>query len=277
MRRMRSTETRLKQALAADVLRRGGGKTQGFMPESFLLVRLLNALLMGMEVKAFQAIGLTPAVAAEKAAGVNQAFALELLIAAGLIAFFLLVRLTLSVERANPAQHIAEMIHEFIGGQAEQVIGHGYQRFQAYVTCIFLFVLLNNLSGLIPGLTAPTTSIMVTLGLAVPTFLYYNFYGIREQGLVGYLKHFAGPIWWMAWLIFPIEIVSHLARIMSLSVRLYANMFAGDLVTLVFFSLIPVGIPVIFLGLHIFVSLIQAFVFMLLTMIYLSLAVAHEH
>ena len=118
---------------------------------------------------------------------------------------------------------------------------------------------------------------MVTLGLAVPTFLYYNFYGVKEQGVVGYIKHFAGPVWWMAWLIFPIELVSHLARIMSLSVRLYANMFAGDLVTLVFFSLVPVGIPVIFLGLHLFVSLIQAFVFTLLTMIYLSLAVSHEH
>jgi F-type H+-transporting ATPase subunit a len=238
---------------------------------------LLNALFLGLEVHAFQSIGLDPAKAAEKAASVNQSFALELLIAGGLIAFFLLVRATLSVERANPAQQIAEMIHEFVGGQAEQVIGHGYQRFQAYVTCIFLFVLLNNLSGLIPGITAPTTSIMMTLGLAVPTFLFYNYHGIREQGLVGYIKHFAGPIWFMAPLIFPIEIVSHLARVMSLSVRLYANMFAGDLVTLVFFSLIPVGIPIIFLGLHIFVSLIQAFVFMLLTMIYLSLAVAHEH
>jgi F-type H+-transporting ATPase subunit a len=138
-------------------------------------------------------------------------------------------------------------------------------------------VLLNNLSGLIPGITAPTTSMMVTLGLAIPTFLYYNFQGIRANGRKGYLKQFAGPIWWMSWLILPIEVVSHLARIMSLSVRLYANMFAGDLVTLVFFSLVPVGIPVIFLGLHVFISLIQAFVFMLLTMIYLSLAVAHEH
>jgi len=247
------------------------------MPETFILVRLLNALFLGIESHAFQSIGLDPAKAAEKATGVNQAFALELLIAAGLIAFFLLVRASLSVERANPAQHIAEMVHEFIGGQAEQVIGHGYQRFQAYVTCIFLFVLLNNLSGLIPHITAPTTSIMVTLGLAVPTFLYYNFYGVREQGVVGYIKHFCGPIWWMAPLLLPIEIVSHLARVMSLSVRLYANMFAGDLVTLVFFSLIPIGIPVIFLGLHLFVSLIQAFVFTLLTMFYLSLAVAHEH
>ncbi len=247
------------------------------MPETFILVRLLNALFQGLEIHAFQSVGLDPAKAAEKAAGVNQAFALELLIAAGLIAFFLLVRATLSVERANPAQHIAEMIHEAIGGQAEQVIGHGYERFQAYVTCIFLFVLLNNLSGLIPGLEAPTSSIMVTLGLAIATFFYYNFHGIRANGILGYLKQTAGPIWWMSWLIFPIETVSHLARILSLSVRLYANMFAGDMLTLVIFSLVPIGFPIIFLGLHVFISLIQAFVFMLLTMIYLSLAVAHEH
>jgi len=247
------------------------------MPETFALVRLLNGLLLGVEVKAFQSIGLSAALATTKASGLNQALALELLIVAGLIAFFMIVRATLSVEKPNPVQQVSEMIHEAIGGQAEQIIGHGYQRFQAYVTCIFLFVLLNNLSGLIPGITAPTTSMMVTLGLAIPTFLYYNFQGVREQGVIGYLKHFAGPVWWMAWLILPIELVSHIARIMSLSVRLYANMFAGDLVTLVFFSLFPVGIPAIFLGLHVFVSLIQAFVFMLLTMIYLSLAVAHEH
>jgi F-type H+-transporting ATPase subunit a len=246
------------------------------MSVTIALVRLLNDLFLGVEVKAFQSIGLSPDVATHNAVGVNQAFSLELLVAAGLIAFFLLVRLTLSVEKANPAQQIAEVIHETIGGQAEQVIGAGYERFQAYVTCIFLFVLINNLIGLIPGVTAPTTSIMVTLGLAVPTFFYYNFQGIRVHGVLGYLKEIAGPIWWMAWLIFPIETVSHLARVMSLSVRLYANMFAGDLVTLVFFSLIPLGAPVIFLGLHFAISFIQAFVFMLLTMIYLSLAVAHE-
>ena len=247
------------------------------MPESFALVQLLNTWLMGIEVKAFQSIGLSEAIAAEKALGINRALSLELLVAGGLILFFLLVRVSLSVEKPNPLQQVAEMIHEFVGGQAEQVIGHGYERYQAYVTCIFLFVLICNLSGLIPGVTAPTTSIMVTLGLAVPTFFFYNFHGVREQGPIGYLKHFAGPVWWMAWLIFPIELFSDVIRIMSLSVRLYANMFAGDLVNLVFFSLIPIGIPVIFLGLHIFVSLIQAFVFMLLTMIYLSLAVAHEH
>jgi F-type H+-transporting ATPase subunit a len=84
-------------------------------------------------------------------------------------------------------------------------------------------------------------------------------------------------VWWLAWLMFPIELVSHFARIMSLSVRLYANMFAGGLVTLVFFSLVPIGIPVAFLGLHLLVSVIQAFVFMLLVMIYLSVAVSHDH
>jgi F-type H+-transporting ATPase subunit a len=238
---------------------------------------LIDQLFGGLLAAGFHAVGLPADKASAQAASVVSSFTIEVLVAAGLIVFFIAVRSTLSVEKPGPVQHIAELIHEAIGDQAEQVIGHGYQRFQAYVTCIFLFVLCNNLVGLIPGIEAPTTSIMVTLGLAVPTFLYYNYYGVKEQGVVGYIKHFAGPVWWMAWLIFPIEVVSHLARVMSLSVRLYANMFAGDLVTLVFFSLVPVGIPVIFLGLHLFVSLIQAFVFTLLTMIYLSLAVAHEH
>ena len=247
------------------------------MPESFALVRLLNDLLMGVEVKAFQSLGLGSADAAEHAVKVNQALGLELLVVAGLVAFFAIVRLTLSVEKPNPAQQITEMIHEAIGGQAEQIIGHGYAQFQAFVTCIFLFVLINNLLGLIPGISAPTTSPWVPLGLALPTFLFYNYQGIRAQGVIGYAKHFCGPIWWMAWLLLPIELVSHLARIMSLTIRLYANMFASDMVSLGFFSLVPVGIPVIFLGLHVFVSIIQAFVFMLLSMIYLSLAVAQEH
>ena len=247
------------------------------MPQSFVLTHLIDQLFGGLLAAGFHAVGLPADKASAQAASVVSSFTIEVLVAAALIAFFIAVRATLSVEKPGPAQHIAELIHEAIGDQAEQVIGHGYQRFQAYVTCIFLFVLCNNLVGLIPGIEAPTTSIMVTLGLAVPTFLDYNYYGVKEQGVVGYIKLFAGPVWWMAWLIFPIEVVSHLARVMSLSVRLYANMFAGDLVTLVFFSLVPVGIPVIFLGLHLFVSLIQAFVFTLLTMIYLSLAVAHEH
>ena len=243
------------------------------MQEEFAITRLLNALFGGPVSSLQHAVGIqsTPATA------ITNPFALELLVAAGLILFFIVVRATLSVESPGPAQQAAEMVHEAIGSQSDQIIGHGYERYQSFVTCIFLFVLINNLLGAIPGIPAPTTQPVVPLGLAVLTFLFYNFHGIRTQGLVGYIKHFAGPVWWMAWLIFPIEIVSHLARIMSLTIRLYANMFASDLVTLVFFSLIPVAIPAIFLGLHVFVSVIQAFVFMLLTMIYLSLAVSHEH
>jgi F-type H+-transporting ATPase subunit a len=243
------------------------------MQESLAITNLLNSLFGGPVSSLQQAVGIqsTPATA------ITNAFALELLVATGLILFFALVRATISVENPNPAQQVAEMVYQAIGDQSEQIIGHGYERFQSFVTCIFLFVLLNNLLGAIPGIPAPTTSPVVPLGLALLTFLFYNYHGLRAQGPVGYIKHFAGPVWWMAWLIFPIEIVSHLARVLSLTIRLYANMFASDLVTLVFFSLIPVAVPAIFIGLHVAVSVIQAFVFMLLTMIYLSLAVSHEH
>jgi len=243
------------------------------MPESLALTRLLNHLFGGVVNSILQMVGVHPASAA---APITDAYALELLVAGLLIAFFIVVRLTLSVEKPGPAQQIAEMVNEFTGSLGDQIIGHGFEKYQAFVTCIFLFVLANNLIGLLPGVPAPTTSPVVPLGLAIPTFLYYNYQGFRAQGFIGYLKHFCGPIWWMAWLLLPIELVSHFARIMSLTIRLYANMFASDMLTLGFFSLIPIGVPSIFLGLHVFVSCIQAFIFMLLSMIYLSLAVSHE-
>jgi len=243
------------------------------MHESLAITRLLNHLFGGIVASILHAVG----VPANPETAINDAFALELMVALGLIAFFVIVRLTLSVEKPKPAQQIAEMIYEFTGSTADQIIGHGYQRFQAFVTCIFLFVIICNLLGLIPGVPTPTAEPVVPLGIAVLTFLYYNYHGIRENGLIGYMKHFAGPLWWIAPLLFPIEIISHCARMMSLTIRLYANMFASDLVTLVFFSLVPIAIPALFLGLHAFVSLIQAYVFMLLAMIYLSEAVAHEH
>jgi F-type H+-transporting ATPase subunit a len=243
------------------------------MHESLAITHLLNHLFGGIVASILHLVGLP----ANPETAINDTFALELMVALGIIAFFVLVRLTLSVEKPKAPQQIAEIIHEFTGTTADQIIGHGYERFQAFVTCVLLFVLINNLLGLIPGIETPTSFPVVPLGIAILTFLYYNFHGLRVQGFVGYMKHFAGPIWWIAPLLFPIEIISHCARMMSLTIRLYANMFASDLVTLVFFSLVPIGIPVIFLGLHTFVSLIQAYVFMLLAMIYLSEAVAQEH
>ena len=243
------------------------------MQDMFAITRLLNALFGGPVSALQHSVGIqtTPSTA------IDNVFALELLVTLALLVFFLVVRASLSVESPGASQQVAEMIHEAIGSQSEQIIGHGYEKFQAFIVCIFLFVLLNNLLGAIPGIPAPTAHPVVPLGLAALTFLYYNFHGLRAQGPVGYIKHFAGPVWWMAWLIFPIEVISHLARVLSLTIRLYANMFASDLVTLVFFSLIPVAVPAIFIGLHVAVSVIQAFVFMLLTTIYLSLATAHDH
>jgi F-type H+-transporting ATPase subunit a len=242
------------------------------MDESLAITQLLNRLFAAPVDALLRAVGVHPA---HPAAPIDNTFALELLVVLGFIAFFALVRFTLSVERPGTPQQFAEMIHEMIGGLAEQSIGHGYQRFQAFVTCVFLFIITCNLLGLIPGVAAPTMTPAVPLGVAAAVFLYYNFHGIRVQGPIGYLKHFAGPIWWISWLLFPIEIISHLARMLSLTVRLWANMFAGDLVTLVFFSLVPVAIPVLFLALHLGVSVVQAFVFTILSMIYLGQAVSH--
>jgi F-type H+-transporting ATPase subunit a len=242
------------------------------MPEPYAFTRLLNYLFGGIVTSIMQMLGIHPA---NPGAPFNNTFSVELLVVLGLIAFFVVVRLSLSPDRPGAAQHVAEMISEFTGSLGEQIVGHGSGRFQAFLTCIFLFVLLNNLTGLIPGVEEPTMFPIVPLGLAVPVFVYYNYQGFREHG-IGYLKQFAGPMWWMAWLLIPIETISHFARIMSLTIRLYANMFASDMLTLGFFSLIPIGVPSIFLGLHVFVSVIQAFIFMLLSMIYLSLAVSHD-
>lgn len=237
------------------------------------LTRLLNHAFGGPLTVLFEHIGIHPKHPGNP---ITNAFTLELLVTVLLVLFFLYVRAKLNVERPGHAQQLAEIVHEFVEGQAVSVIGHGHEPYLGYCTVVLVFILLCNCSGLFPGIDTPTASPVVPLGLALVTFVYYNLHGIRKQGPVGYFKHFLGPVWWIAPLLFPIEIISHLARIMSLTVRLYANMFASDLLTLVFFSLIPFGVPIIFLGLHFGVALIQAYVFMLLTMIYLSQAIVVE-
>ena len=209
-------------------------------------------------------------------APIDNILAMEIAVALVLLLFFAAVRMTLSVEKPTAVQHVAEMLHGLVSDQAESIIGHGYERFVPYVTVVFIFILLCNVIGLIPGFITPTGKPWVPLGLAALTFLYYQYQGIRANGF-GYIKQFLGPIWWIAPLMLPIEIISHLARVLSLTVRLYANMFASDMVILVFFSLIPILGSVPFLALHLGVSIIQAVVFMLLTLIYLSQAVSHEH
>jgi F-type H+-transporting ATPase subunit a len=243
------------------------------MPTQLLLTRILNHSFAGPVDSLLRAVHVTPAY---PTAPITNAMSMELLVFVVLIGYFVTVRLTLNVEKPNGVQQLAESTTEFVATQGEQIIGHGYERFIGYLSALGLFILLSNLTGLVPGLESPTANVSVPLGLALITFFYYHYHGIRSNG-AGYIKQFLGPVWWLYPLMFLIEIISHCARVLSLTVRLYANMFAGDLLTMVFFSLVPVGIPLIFLGLHLGVAVVQAYVFMLLACVYLSLAVAHDH
>jgi len=243
------------------------------MPTQLLFTRILNQHLAAPVDSLLAALHVPVKY---PAAPISNAVAMELLVFVALLLYFVAVRATLSVDQPGPVQHLAEMTNEFVGSQSESIIGHGYERFTTYLTVLALFILLANLMGLIPGLESPTSSPVVPLGFAVCTFFYYHYHGIRSNGF-GYVKQFLGPVWWLYPLMLPIEVISHFARVLSLTIRLYANMFAGDLVTLAFFSLIPVGVPLIFLGLHFGVSIIQAYIFMVLATVYLSMAVAHDH
>lgn len=217
---------------------------------------------------------------------ITDAVAMQLIVAVVLVVFFLLVRASLSVERPGALQNVTETFHEFIENQSHEIIGHHGSQFTPFLMTIGLFVLTANLIGLIPGTLSPTQFPVVPLGCALLAFSYYHFHGVRKHGVFHYILHFAGPQdptlskfirVPVSMLLFPIEIFSHLARVLSLTVRLYANMFAGEMVTLVFFSLIPIAVPALFLGLHFGVSFMQTFIFVVLTTVYLSGAVADEH
>ncbi|HEY6348080.1 MAG TPA: F0F1 ATP synthase subunit A [Candidatus Angelobacter sp.] len=241
------------------------------MQEQLWFTDLLNKALGGPVNQLLQNPHLPAAFhPANPKAPITNTVAMELLVTIILIVLFFLVRSRLSVEKPRATQHTVELLDEFVRGECANVIGHRYQRFVPMLTTMFVFILFCNLIGVIPGFESPTgyKPPAVPLGLAVISFVYYNFHGIRVKGVWGYFKHF---------LILPTEIISHLSRLLSLTVRLWANIFAGDLITRVFFSLIPLALPVVFNLLHIFVAVLQAYVFMLLTIIYLSGAVTEEH
>ena len=203
-----------------------------------------------------------------------------LLIVVFTTALCLFVRSRLSVENPGKLQVLMEDGVGAVRGLLNEWIGPGGYRFLPLVATLGFFILLGNYMGLIPGLMAPTSNINVTLGCALTTWVYYHYQGIRVQGIWGYIKHFWAPPgapWWIGLVYFPIEIISHTARVMSLSLRLFGNIFGEELVILVLFSLVPflVPLPMMFLGLV--TGLLQAFIFMLLSIIYLQGAVAVEH
>jgi F-type H+-transporting ATPase subunit a len=242
--------------------------------EQLPFTHLLNRALAGPVDAILNAVGVHPE---HPQAPIPNAVAMQVLVVLLMLLLFVLVRSRLSAENPGGLQHVFEGLHGFVQGQSNEIIGHHSEPYTPFLMTLFAFVLLCNLIGVIPGFESPTATPAVPLGLAICAFLYYNAKGIQKQGPVRYAAHFAGPMPALAPLMIPIEIVSHLARVMSLTIRLFANMFAGDMVTLVFFSLVPIGVPVLFLGLHIGVSLLQAYIFALLTTVYLAGAVAEEH
>jgi len=242
------------------------------MPEQLWFTEILNHAFAGPVTGLLTLLG----VPHNPQAPINNAFAMEVLVFGFLLLLFLLVRSRLSVDSPGALQHIFEGVHGFVGGQCEEIIGHHSEGYPPFLVTLAFFILFCNLLGLIPGFESPTAVPVVPLGCAICAFFYYQAQGFKHTG-IAYLKHFAGPMPALAPLMVPIEIISHLARVLSLTIRLYANMFAGDMVTLVFFSLIPIGVPIAFLGLHIGVSLLQTYIFILLTTVYLAGAVAEEH
>jgi len=222
----------------------------------------------------------------------------------------LFLRSRLSVERPGGMQQVAEMLLTNplgfgIKDLLEENVGHGGDKFIAFTGSISIFILLANLLGVIPAFSSPTGGSLpvVPLGCALLTFLYFNWQGLRHHGVGGYLLTFAGSPkkiadWLLAVLLFPVELLSTSARLLSLTVRLWANIFASDLLYAIFLSLLvkltlfgwekfpvlgvvlgvlPMLIPLAFIGLHIFVSVIQAYVFTVLPAIYLGMATADEH
>jgi F-type H+-transporting ATPase subunit a len=254
------------------------------MPEQLLFTAFLNRLFAGPVDALLRFVHIpscvpqqSQLVCFEPQAPITNAAAMQILVVAFLILVFLIARARFSVENPGPLQHVFEVLLGFIEGQSNEIIGHHSERFSPFLVSLFIYILMCNLLGLIPGFESPTAVPVVPLGCAIVAFFYYQVQGIKTQGALKYAKHFAGPMPAIAPLMIPIEIISHLARVLSLTIRLFANMFAGDMVTLVFFSLIPIGIPVVFLGLHIGVSILQAYIFVLLTTVYLQGAVVTEH
>jgi len=172
------------------------------------------------------------------------------------------------------------VMEAYIGGVLQMgtdVMGREHARkYLPLVATIGLFVFIANVIGIIPGFEAPSANLNMTLALALAVFFYYNYEGIRLQGVVNYFKHFMGPVWWLAWLMFPVEIVSHISRIVSLSFRLFGNIKGDDMFLAVILMLAPWVLPLIPFALLTFGAFLQAFIFMMLTYVYLGGAVVVE-
>ena len=180
-------------------------------------------------------------------------------------------------ERPGRIQNFLEMIVAGVRSLVSDIIGHGAEkRYLNVIGGFAVFIFLANLFGLFFFLQPPTGSLSTTVALAVLSFLYFNFQGVKEHGVLGYLKHFMGPVLWLAPLFFVIEIIGNFARILSLSLRLFMNIYGEHTATGIFAGLVPIVVPWPLMALGLFTALLQSFIFATLSSVYISLATAHE-
>ena len=217
------------------------------------------------------------------ALGLPEKIATAGLVAGLLVVFAALVRRKLGAtdaalepEDGITARNLAESLVEAISGLAEGVIGHGAQRYVPLLASFFVFILACNLIGLVPGFSPPTSDFNITFGLGLVSFVAYQVAGAREHGL-RYVKQFLGSVVLLYPLMLVVELFSHVFRPVSLGIRLFANMVADHQVVEIFTGLTKIGIPVAFYALGAFVCVVQAFVFTMLSAIYIALAVSHDH
>ncbi len=205
-------------------------------------------------------------------------FLAHMLLTAGIV--IVLAKMAVKNLKVVPSgtQNVMEAYLQGVVAMGADVMGREKaKRYMPLVATLGLFIGIANLIGVVPGFEAPSAFLDFTLALALIVFIYYNFEGIRRNGVVEYFKHFLGPVWWLAWLMFPIEIVSHISRIISLSFRLFGNVKGDDMFLMVLLMLAPWLLPMIPFALLAFMALLQAFIFMMLTYVYLGGAVTlHE-
>lgn len=244
------------------------------MEHSFWFATLLNKLLGTGVAALLVKLHLPPADAAHP---IPNYLAGEILVIIIIIVGALILRPRLSVSAPGKFQLMMEWVVEFCRSMVDDVIGPSGRQYVGLIGTLGILIVLCNLMGLIPGMESPTAHGGLTLGCAIVVFIHYNHQGIRHHGFAGYVKHLSGPLLAIAWLMLPLEIFSGLFRMLSLSVRLWANMMVGGLLEGIFTPLIPLVIPALLMALHIFESLLQAYIFMVLPVVYISLAVTEEH
>ena len=246
--------------------------------EPHLIVLWINAILGPLVESIRLALHFAPTPAGQDV--IPDYLVMSALVVLGFVVLGVMLRSRLSVENPSRFQIVLEDLVSAVADILDQFIGPKGRTFLPLVGALGAFILAGNYLGLIPGFMAPTSNINVTVGCAITAWVYYHLQGIKAQGIVGYIKHFGGPAGvpvFMVPLMFVIETISHLARVLSLSLRLFGNIFGEELVIAILGMLVPFFVPLPMMALGLITGGLQAFIFVLLTTIYLQGAVVSEH